>query len=96
MLTAATPRIRIDDLPELESLTEGEAADVLGAGRRAFRPTVETLEDRQLLSASAFSNLGGVPVQFNLRDAGRGAPRGGHDPGGRRDGGLRRFLGAVV
>jgi hypothetical protein len=32
--------------------------------------SVEALEDRQMLSASAFSNLGNVPVQFNLRDDG--------------------------
>jgi hypothetical protein len=31
-----------------------------------FRPMFEALEDRRLLAASAFSNLGGVPVQFNL------------------------------
>jgi hypothetical protein len=31
---------------------------------------IETLEDRQLLSNTAFSNLGGVPVQFTLRDDG--------------------------
>ena len=36
---------------------------------RRVRPQVECLEDRQLLSASALSNLLDVPVQFNLRQA---------------------------
>jgi hypothetical protein len=31
-----------------------------------FRPSFEALEDRRLLAAGAFSNLGGVPVQFNI------------------------------
>lgn len=37
---------------------------------RPFRPTIEALEERQLLSASAVSNFGNVSVQFNLRDDG--------------------------
>lgn len=32
-----------------------------------FRPSLEALEDRRLLSASSFSNLGNVPVHFNLQ-----------------------------
>src|SRR5262245_40277899 len=41
-----------------------------GAGRPHFRPSVEMLEDRQMPSTTAFSNLGGIPVQFTLRDDG--------------------------
>lgn len=32
-----------------------------------FRPSLEALEDRQLLSSSAISNPGNVPVYFNLQ-----------------------------
>ncbi len=44
----------------------------LSANRKVkpFRPTFEALEDRQLLSASAVSNLMNQTVQFNLRDDG--------------------------
>src|SRR5258708_29820401 len=39
-------------------------------GPRRVRLDLEQLEERELMSASAFSNLGGVSVQFNLRDDG--------------------------
>jgi hypothetical protein len=39
-----------------------------GNQARRARPALEGLEDRQLLSASAFSNLLNVPVQFTLRE----------------------------
>src|SRR5438128_1412922 len=48
--TTRQPRIVIEDLPVLETLSEEEAALIFGAGR--FRPSFEVLEDRTLLSAS--------------------------------------------
>jgi hypothetical protein len=33
-----------------------------------FRPTIEVLEDRQMLSTTALSNLGGVTAAFSLHD----------------------------
>src|SRR5690349_14542405 len=61
------PRIRIEDLPPLEHLSEEEAARLVGAGR--FRPGFETLEDRQLLSASP-AELGAVALDTYHRDNG--------------------------
>src|SRR5579883_604342 len=40
------------------------------ARQRYFRPCLEALEDRTLMSASAISNLGGVTAQFNLQSNG--------------------------
>jgi Raf kinase inhibitor-like YbhB/YbcL family protein len=45
-------RIRIDDLPVGESLTPEEEALLLGAGLKSFRPTVDYLEARELMSAN--------------------------------------------
>ncbi len=59
-------RITINDLPPVEMLTTEELELIFGAGRRTFRPTLEALEDRQLLSASAISTLGGVAASFSL------------------------------
>lgn len=55
MQTTRTPRIVIEDLPALETLSEEEMARISGAGR--FRPMLEVLEDRMLMSATALSNL---------------------------------------
>jgi hypothetical protein len=52
MATDRQPRIRIEDLPAKEPVSEEEMAAIIGAGRRSFRPTFETLEDRTLMSAS--------------------------------------------
>ena len=35
-------RIVIEDLPAAEPLSEEEMAAILGAGRRSFRPTLES------------------------------------------------------
>lgn len=45
-------RIRIDDLPIEENLTPEEEELILGAGRRSFRPTFESLENRELTDAA--------------------------------------------
>jgi hypothetical protein len=45
-------RIRIDDLPLAERLTPQQEELILGAGLRSFRPSLEGLEARQLLSAN--------------------------------------------
>jgi hypothetical protein len=44
-------RIRIDDLPVAEGLTPEQEALILGAGLKSFRPSLEALEDRQLMAA---------------------------------------------
>jgi hypothetical protein len=44
-------RIRIDDLPIADSLSPEQEQLILGAGLRSFRPSLEALEDRQLMSA---------------------------------------------
>lgn len=69
MQTTRTPRIVIEDLPALETLSEEEKARIFGAG--LFRPTVKALEGRLMLSASAISSLPitgqpNVSVQFTL------------------------------
>ena len=54
-------RIRIDDLPVADSLTPEEEALLLGAGLRSFRPSIEALEDRQLMAAGiTFAEATGV------------------------------------
>jgi hypothetical protein len=45
-------RIRIDDLPVADNLTPEQEELILGAGLRSFRPSLENLEARQLLSAN--------------------------------------------
>jgi hypothetical protein len=49
MNAALQPRIRIDDLPALETLSDEEKARLFGAGRVWL--SVESLEDRRLMSA---------------------------------------------
>src|SRR5207253_9571440 len=62
MQPPSTPRIRIDDLPPLELLTEEEMAHTFGAGRPRFRPTLESLEERLVLSpiSDKYNALGGA------------------------------------
>jgi FG-GAP-like repeat len=50
MPISRTPRIAIEDLPAFESLSPEEMARIFGAGRRTFRPTFESLEDRTVPS----------------------------------------------
>jgi hypothetical protein len=50
MNAARQPRIRIDDLPALETLSDEEKARIFGAGR--LRLGVEALEDRLLMTAA--------------------------------------------
>jgi hypothetical protein len=45
-------RIRIDDLPVAENLTPEQEEMIQGAGLKSFRPSLEALEDRQLMSAN--------------------------------------------
>ncbi len=64
MNTASTPRIVIENLPAFQTLTDEEMAVILGAGR--FRPMLEQLETREVMSANVVSSLGGVNASFNL------------------------------
>jgi phosphatidylethanolamine-binding protein (PEBP) family uncharacterized protein len=41
-------RIRIDDLPVAENLTPEQEELIQGAGRKSFRPRLESLEDREV------------------------------------------------
>jgi uncharacterized protein YkwD len=51
-------RIRVDDLPVADNLTPEQEALIAGAGLRSFRPTLESLETREVMSA----NFGEAPV----------------------------------
>jgi hypothetical protein len=54
-----TPRVRIEELPPIEQLTEEETAAIFGAGRA--RLGIEALESRELMASSLTANLtGGV------------------------------------
>jgi hypothetical protein len=54
-------RIKIDDLPVAENLTPEQEALLLGAGLKSFRPSIEALEDRQLMAAGiTFAEATGV------------------------------------
>jgi hypothetical protein len=55
-------RIRIDDLPLGENLTPEQEELIVGAGRRTFRPTLESLENREMMDAG----IGGVAMQRML------------------------------
>ena len=67
MDTTSQPRIVIEDLPAEQPLTEAEMAALMGAGR--FRPNLEQLETREVMSATiAGSTLGGVAVSFSLNN----------------------------
>jgi len=44
-------RIRIDDLPLGENLTPEQEELIHGSGRRTFRPTLESLENREMMDA---------------------------------------------
>ena len=52
------PRIRVADLSVAEDLTPEQEALIAGAGLRSFRPTLEPLETREVMSA----NFGEAPV----------------------------------
>jgi hypothetical protein len=65
-------RIKIEDLPAAENLTAEQEALVEGAGLRPFRPTLEGLEDRQMMDAGLASALPVSPpplgpAQLSLR-----------------------------
>lgn len=65
-------RIKIEDLPPAdENLTPEELAEIEGAGRPSFRPTIETLENRELYAANLGSAL--TPGLQSLADAAKGA-----------------------
>jgi hypothetical protein len=44
-------RIRIENLPTVENLTQEELDQIFGAGLRSFKPAFDALEDRQLMAA---------------------------------------------
>lgn len=44
-------RIQINDLVPMEDLTPEEMEEIVGAGRFSFQPTVESLENRELMDA---------------------------------------------
>src|SRR5262245_29271357 len=50
-------RIRIEDLPVGENLSPEERERLFGAGRGSFRPTIETLEGREMYAANLSSAL---------------------------------------
>ena len=63
-------RIRIEDLPTVETLTQEELDAIFGAGRRSFQPTFEALEAREVTDA------GWLPRQHQVGLTGRAiAPR---------------------
>ena len=49
-------RVRIDDLPVAEDLTPEQEELILGAGLKSFRPSLESLETREMMDAG----LGGA------------------------------------
>jgi Raf kinase inhibitor-like YbhB/YbcL family protein len=53
-------RIRIDDLPVAEDLTPEQEALLLGAGLRSFRPSLESLETREVPAVTASLGANGV------------------------------------
>ena len=53
--------IRIDNLPAAEGLTSEQEALIQGAGLKPFRPTLEGLETREVMSANLGSPLGVPP-----------------------------------
>ncbi len=54
---SAQLRIRIDDLPPIEALSEEEQAKILGAGRPRARLGIEHLETRELMAANITASL---------------------------------------
>ena len=67
-------RIKIDDLPVAENLTPEQEEQIQGAGLRSFRPTLESLEGREMMDAGLGHGLQ-PPV---LRPAVGGAGQVGH------------------
>ena len=53
-------RIRIDDLPVPENLTPEQEALLLGAGLRSFRPSLESLEAREVPTVTPILGADGV------------------------------------
>jgi Raf kinase inhibitor-like YbhB/YbcL family protein len=53
-------RIRIDDLPVAEELTPEQEALLLGAGLKSFRPTLESLEAREVPTVTSALGADGV------------------------------------
>ena len=54
-------RIRIEDQPVAEDLTAEQEELIVGAGLKSFRPTLEGLEDRQLLASHLAGSLPVAP-----------------------------------
>lgn len=72
-------RIRIEDLPEVDNLTQEEMEQILGAGLRSFKPTFEALEAREvcdvgfnhaLLSSAAQPQTADGPQTHMVRELG--------------------------
>jgi hypothetical protein len=55
-------RIHIEDLPRDTELTPEELDRLLGAGRPSFRPTIETLEGREMYAANLAGSLAPVAL----------------------------------
>ncbi len=62
MSEACQPRIVIEDLPDLETLSPEEQAEIIGAGRKPFRPSLERLERREMFAGATaiFTAASGV------------------------------------
>ncbi len=58
-------RIQINDLPLVEKLTPEQEEEILGAGRQTVRPTLESLESREMMDAA----LGGTMITGILAQA---------------------------
>jgi hypothetical protein len=63
-------RIKIEDLPVVENLTPEEEELIFGAGRRSFRPMLESLENREMMDAGL-----GFALQAPLAQSTGGAPQ---------------------
>ena len=70
METARQPRIVIEDLPALEQLSDEMMEQIFGAGRPSFRPSIEMLEDRQLMAAGLTASLSGGILKIQDQNPG--------------------------
>src|SRR5262249_21647215 len=59
-------RIRIDDLPVAENLTPEQEALIQGAGLKSFRPSLESLEARDMPSTTPLPLPRGMSVSNNV------------------------------
>ena len=57
-------RIHINDLPPIENLTPEQEEQILGAGRKSFRPMLESLENREMYAANVTAALGKLQSDY--------------------------------